>query len=259
MQRLARGWTRTLIALSYYWKASRPRGMRTKKRRRESPDFAAEGDKDAEPTADEREGSARDISQLREAPLSVSAATAADAPPPTVLVLVGLPGAGKSTLFAALDRRWPGRYCRVCQDILKSRPKCEKAAREALIQGLTPVIDRTNVDTKQRESWLRIAAEAGVEAHAVFFNVSPALCMQRVKERTEHFGSEAKPFIVNMMKGRLRAPDAAEGFAKVEAVSTPEEVAAFVSEVGGKRSKNDAAAAAAAVATPAPEALPGGR
>ena len=39
---------------------------------------------------------------------------------------------------------------------LKTRPKCEKAAREALRAGLTPVIDRTNVDPKQREAFLKV-------------------------------------------------------------------------------------------------------
>ena len=45
-------------------------------------------------------------------------------PAQVVLVLVGLPGAGKSTLFAALQAGCPGRYVRVCQDVLKTRPKC---------------------------------------------------------------------------------------------------------------------------------------
>ena len=55
--------------------------------------------------------------------------------------------------------------------------------------------------------------------------------MERVKTRTEHYGSQAKPFIVNMMKGRLRAPTAEEGFSQVETVSTPEDVAEFVTRV----------------------------
>ena len=135
-------------------------------------------------------------------------------PAQVVLVLVGLPGAGKSTLFAALQAGCPGRYVRVCQDVLKTRPKCEKAAREALKQGLTPVIDRTNVDPKQRENFLKIASEHSVPAHAVFLLVEPKLCMARVGARTDH-ETNPKPFVVNLMKGRLRAPTAAEGFSQV--------------------------------------------
>ena len=56
--------------------------------------------------------------------------------------------------------RCPGRFVRVCQDLLKSRPKCEKATREALAAGRSAVIDRTNLDTKQREAWVAIAAAA---------------------------------------------------------------------------------------------------
>lgn len=156
----------------------------------------------------------------------MSGGAAAD--PPVVLVLVGLPGAGKSTLVAALQRESPGKWVRVCQDVLKTRPKCEKAAREALKQGLSPIIDRTNIDPKQREHWVKIAAEAGVPAHAVFLLVAPPLCMERIKARTVH-ETNPRPFVVNMMKGRLREPLAAEGFAQIDTVSTPEDVAAFVS------------------------------
>ena len=93
------------------------------------------------------------------------------------------------------------------------------------------MIDRTNLDAKQRESWVAIATAAGATAQAVLLDVTPALCMERVKTRTEHYGSQAKPFIVNMMKGRLRAPTAEEGFSQVETVSTPQDVAEFVTRV----------------------------
>ena len=163
-----------------------------------------------------------------------------------VLVLVGLPGAGKSTLVAALQSRCPGRFVRVCQDVLKTRPKCEKATREALAEGRSPIIDRTNVDQKQRESFLNIAREHSAVAHAVFLQVEPKLCMERIAARTEH-ETNPKPFVVNMMKGRLRAPTGSEGFAQVDTVSTPADVAALVSRVAGGAG---AAAASPSAAVP---------
>jgi predicted kinase len=152
--------------------------------------------------------------------------------PPSVLVLVGLPGSGKSTFTAALEGRAPSDYVRVCQDVLKTKPKCEKAAKAAIASGQVAVIDRTNVDAKQRQPWVELANSLGVPVAAVYFDVPPPLCMERVKSRTDH---ETNPpaFVVNMMKGRLRAPTAAEGFSRVDAVTTPSDVTQLVARLCG--------------------------
>ena len=151
---------------------------------------------------------------------------------PSVLVLVGLPGSGKSTFYAALEALAPSEYVRVCQDVLKTKPKCEKAAKAAIDEGKVAVIDRTNVDAKQREPWVGLASSLGVPVTAVYFDVPPPLCMERVKSRTDH---ETNPpaFVVNMMKGRLRAPSAAEGFSRVDTVSTPQDVTQLVTRLCG--------------------------
>eukprot|EP01048_Picozoa_sp_COSAG05_P026299 COSAG05_NODE_7103_length_855_cov_1.582011_1_plen_65_part_10 len=64
--------------------------------------------------------------------------------PPQVIVLAGLPGSGKSTFAAALIEQGSaaGQFARVCQDVLKTKKKCESAAADALASGISPVIDR---------------------------------------------------------------------------------------------------------------------
>ncbi len=92
---------------------------------------------------------------------------------PAIVLLTGLPGAGKTTFAAALQRRRPVRplesdairrelapqpaYTRSESarvfDVLEAR------AGEALDAGATPVIDATNVANTDRRRFVRLARE----------------------------------------------------------------------------------------------------
>merc|ERR1740139_527170 len=75
-----------------------------------------------------------------------------------MLLLVGLPGSGKSTFAEKLQSAKPERYFRVNQDALKTRKKCESACRRALQEGKVPIIDQCNFDAQQRQYFLDIAS-----------------------------------------------------------------------------------------------------
>ncbi|KAL6764604.1 hypothetical protein V8C86DRAFT_2473181, partial [Haematococcus lacustris] len=73
-----------------------------------------------------------------------------------VLVLVGVPGSGKSTI--AQELREAG-WVVVNQDVLGSRRSCEAAFDEALQAGRNVVVDRCNFDEAQRSTWVQLSLE----------------------------------------------------------------------------------------------------
>ncbi|GAC72320.1 polynucleotide kinase 3' phosphatase [Moesziomyces antarcticus T-34] len=75
-----------------------------------------------------------------------------------MLVLSGLIGSGKSTFARALVEHF-GDWRRCNQDELGDRHAVVYAARTALLAGHNVVIDRTNIDAKQRRTWLELARE----------------------------------------------------------------------------------------------------
>ena len=104
---------------------------------------------------------------------------------PFVLILVGLPGSGKSHFASRLEEK-SARFVRINQDVLGDRPACEKLARSVLADGKIAVIDRCNFDVKQRKKWVQIANEKGVQCECIIFNHDKDECIKRCQMRIGH-------------------------------------------------------------------------
>ncbi|KAH9991967.1 polynucleotide kinase 3 phosphatase-domain-containing protein [Russula compacta] len=114
------------------------------------------------------------VSSLKEYPQS-SPTTAVLPPDPQteIVVFVGPPCLGKSTFYHTHFS--PAGYVHVNQDTLGSRPKCVKAAEEALTTGKSCVIDNTNRDVQTRKYYLDLAKRLQVPARCFVFQGSVEL------------------------------------------------------------------------------------
>ena len=132
-----------------------------------------------------------------------------------LVVLVGATAAGKSAWAGA----WFDADAIVSSDRLRAMvgrgERDQRASRDAfelldliaqkrLRRGLTTVIDTTGLEAKRRAAWRALAADAGVPAYAVTFDVPEKV----VRERNRARGA---PVPAKVVAGQLR--EAAEVFA----------------------------------------------
>ena len=104
-----------------------------------------------------------------------------------VTILTGFLGSGKTTLAKSIQDLSHGRekWARVSQDILRSRDKCIKAARKAILQGKHVIVDRTNLTQSQRKPWINLAAEFGIRPEAVVMKTPHKDCVSRACQRQD--------------------------------------------------------------------------
>ncbi|KAI0437246.1 PNK3P-domain-containing protein [Xylaria telfairii] len=92
-----------------------------------------------------------------------------------MVILVGLPGAGKTTFYYRILQNLG--FTRRDARSYNSRHSFERAIDEAMRSGIPIVIDDFNIDLESRSTWISIAAIHGVTPDVIFFPASAELCL----------------------------------------------------------------------------------
>ena len=145
--------------------------------------------------------------------------------PPRIVVLVGLPGSGKSTYVEQLDGVALSsdaiRKVLVDEETIQTiHDRVFQTLRYLLRHRLglrRPVtyIDATNLTPEERSPYIGIGKAYGCTLEAVYFDVPLAVCLERNRARQRMVPEEA----LATMAAKLVPPSEAEGFDLVKTIT----------------------------------------
>ncbi|KEY70530.1 hypothetical protein S7711_02690 [Stachybotrys chartarum IBT 7711] len=133
-----------------------------------------------------------------------------------IVLFCGPPGAGKSTFYWTYLQ--PLGYRRINQDTLKTRDKCVQAAKDALKDGDSVVIDNTNPDVEVRAIWIDLAKTFKVPIRCVWFKTPLHIAEHNdaVRANNKLLNPESRQGLPKLaftgFVSRFKAPQVKEGF-----------------------------------------------
>lgn len=140
---------------------------------------------------------------------------------PAVIVLIGLPGAGKSQIAEALERELAVH--RICRDTIRQAmfPACEnspaekRAANNAAMRALEVNCAMGRDSVLDGRTFSRLAERIEVEqkvsgwgatVHAVYLDCPADVAKQRILDQGEHPANDRTPDLVDVVAGRFEPP-----------------------------------------------------
>jgi len=134
-----------------------------------------------------------------------------------LVLLIGLPGAGKTTFFR---ERFAETHAHVSKDNFPNHRRPAKRQRflldEALGQGHDVVLDNTNASPEERAAAIALARDHDAEIVGYFFDLTPTESIERNESRP---ASDRVPQVgIYATAKRLRLPQLEEGFHRLYTV-----------------------------------------
>lgn len=143
---------------------------------------------------------------------------------PRIILLIGLPGCGKSTY--ARRQRFPVLSSDELRQLLMDDATDQTINRRvfALLRRLLrlrlelkrPVtcIDATNLTVRERRPYVILGQMYDADVEAIFFDISAKVCKRRNRGRRRVVPED----VLDQMAGRLRPPTIEEGFQRITVV-----------------------------------------
>jgi predicted kinase len=140
------------------------------------------------------------------------------------IMLVGLPGAGKST-FCELFMTNNMNIKIINQDVM-GRKICESSLLKFIKDSDITILDRVNYTKKDRKEWLENCRLDPKKILCIYLNTPKFICIQRVKNRENHptikkGGGER---IIEDISKKLEEPTLDEGYSEIIKLEDEEDV-----------------------------------
>jgi predicted kinase len=139
--------------------------------------------------------------------------------PPELIILVGLPGSGKSTYHR---EHFAATHVHVSKDLMPNvrdrETRQRRVVNDALAAGRSVVVDNTNPTVASRAPLIEIARQHGARVVAIYFEAKVKDCVVRNRQRE---GNARVPDVAIFATAkRLVPPVRAEGFDEVQVMTT---------------------------------------
>ena len=136
-----------------------------------------------------------------------------------VIILIGPPGSGKSSLSENLSD-----FTVVSRDILKYKTKCIKLMNDVLKTGGKVIVDNTNPTRDARKDYIEVAKKYGKKVLAISINITKEQSMFLVNYRCKKNKTKRIPDVaIHTYFKKYEKPIKGEGFDKiVERTFVPE-------------------------------------